>query len=219
MQSRSVVVVDYQIGNVFSVCNAFKAVGVEPILTGDPDVVARAERLVLPGVGAFARAMEELTARGLDAAALSFIKTGRPFLGICVGMQMLMEKSTEFGMTPGLGLIEGDVVRIPDTTATGEKHAVPHISWGALELPQNGIGEGDWASSPLRELQPGRSSAYFVHSYMCQPANAADVLAAVSYNGRDLTAAVRKDNVFGVQFHPERSSIAGQKMFRSFMAI
>lgn len=217
MQNPSVVVVDYQIGNVFSVCNAFKAVGVEPILSGDPEVVARAERLVLPGVGAFARAMEELGSRGLDAAALSFIKTGRPFLGICVGMQMLMEKSTEFGETPGLGLIEGDVVRIPATAANGEKHAVPHVGWATLEIPRSDASVPNWAASPLQDLHPGSSNAYFVHSYMCQPADPAHLLATVSYNGRDLTAAVRKDNIVGVQFHPERSSLAGQKLFRSFM--
>lgn len=217
MQNRSVVVVDYQIGNVFSVCNAFKAVGLEPILSDDPEVVSRAERVVLPGVGAFARAMEELGARGLDSAVLSFIATGRPFLGICVGMQMLMQKSTEFGETPGLGLIAGDVVRIPATTVSGDKHAVPHIGWATLQLPQNQVSAPSWEASPLQDLQPGRSNAYFVHSYMCQPADAAHLLATVSYNGRDLTAAVRKDNIVGVQFHPERSSLAGQKLFRSFM--
>jgi imidazole glycerol-phosphate synthase subunit HisH len=216
VSAKEVVVVDYQIGNVFSVCNAVSAAGCSPVLTGDPKRVANAERLILPGVGAFARAMQELEGHGLVEPILKFVDTGRPFLGICVGMQMLMDESTEFGVNPGLGLIPGRVDRIPETTEAGEPHPVPHISWGTLTTPP-GAGADTWAGTPLQKLSPGRSSVYFVHSFMCNPINQHALLATVDYDGRPLTAAIRRDNITGVQFHPERSGIAGQKVLAAFL--
>ena len=213
---KEIVVVDYDIGNVFSVCNAIAAVGASPILTGDRKKIAAAERLILPGVGAFGRAMEELGCRGLEAPIREFIATGRPFLGVCVGMQMLMDESTEFGINRGLGLIGGRVERIPAIDPKGRPHPVPHISWGALNVVN---GNQNWAGTPLGALESGRSSFYFVHSYMCVPADPAALLATVDYNGQALTAAIRKDNVVGVQFHPERSGIAGHKLLKAFVSL
>lgn len=212
----SVVIVDYNIGNVFSVSHALKSVGVDPRLSSSPQEIASADRLILPGVGAFASARMELDNRGLTDAIHRFIGTGRPFLGICVGMQLLMESSSEFGESRGLGLIKGRVDRIPATTADGKPHPVPHIAWAALEAPA-GRSADAWSGTPLAPLTPARSACYFVHSFMAYPEHDEDVLAQAVYNGRPVTAAVRRDNIFGVQFHPERSGPAGQKVLRAFV--
>jgi glutamine amidotransferase len=211
----SVVIVDYNIGNVFSVCHALRQTGVEPNLTGDRRQIENADRVILPGVGAFASARDELENRGLIEPILKFVDSGRPFLGICVGMQLLMDSSTEFGMTRGLGLIPGKVDRIPETDAAGQPHVVPHISWAALAPAQH----GSWSGTLLEPVRPGASSFYFVHSFMAYPESKEHVLAVADYNGRAITAAVRKDNITGVQFHPERSGPAGQKVLRHFLAV
>ena len=209
-----VVVVDYDIGNVFSVCQALKKVGADPILTGDHSEIQNADRLILPGVGAFASARAELDNRGLTDVLKSYADTGRPFLGICVGMQMLMSESREFGTTPGFGWIDGIVDKIPQTDAEGSPHSVPHISWATLERP---TAARDWSGTVLEGLEPGKSAFYFVHSFMAYPENRDDVLAEAYYNGQAITAAVVKDNVTGLQFHPERSGPAGQKVLDRFL--
>jgi glutamine amidotransferase len=193
-----VVVVDYGLGNMHSVIKALKHEGADVLVTERPEDVRSAERLVVPGVGAFADGMEGLRRRGLVEPLKEFIATGRPFLGICVGMQVLLSESEEFGRHEGLGVIEGKVQQIP--TAPGRK--VPHIGWNRITTVNA------WAGSPLEVLEPG-TMLYFVHSYTCVPAREADRLADVDYLGHRLSAAIRKDNVVGVQFHPEKSGAAG----------
>ncbi len=212
-----VVIVDYNIGNVFSVAHALKEVGADPDLNGSHEAIAGAERLILPGVGAFASAKAELDRRGLLEPILAFIDTGRPFLGICVGMQLLMEVSTEFGRTEGLGLIKGEVSSVPKTSIDGSKHPVPHIAWASLNAPQPHAAAILWRNTPLASLTPGRSACYFVHSFMAYPSDSSTILAQADYNGRTITAAVRRDNITGLQFHPERSGLAGQKVLSSFI--
>jgi len=184
-----VVVVDYGLGNMHSVVKALKHEGAD---------VRDAERLVLPGVGAFADGMAGLRARGLIEPLHEFIATGRPFLGICVGMQVLLGESEEFGRHEGLGVIEGKVELIPKVP--GRK--VPHIGWNRIQRV------GVWDGSPLEPLEDG-TMLYFVHSYTCVPANEEHRLADVDYVGHRLSAAIAKDNVVGVQFHPEKSGSAG----------
>jgi glutamine amidotransferase len=209
--SARAVVIDYGIGNVFSVCNALRAAGVDAQLTGSHPAIREAERLILPGVGAFARAMDALNKSGLSDTLRRYVDSGRPFLGICIGMQVLMDRSEEFGEHEGLGFVPGNVVRIPDTSADGERLRVPHIGWAPLQ------GSRDWATTPLATV--GSDSVYFVHSFHCVPADPTHRIAYADYGGRNITAAIRHENIVGVQFHPERSAAAGQKVLRAFMAL
>jgi glutamine amidotransferase len=212
MKSR-VTVIDYGIGNVLSVCRAFEHVGAEVLLTNAPSEIESAERLVLPGVGAFADGMQGLREKGLDDAVRRFTATSRPFLGICLGMQMMLEVSEEFGTHAGLGLIPGKVVSIPATGADGKLHKIPHIGWNALVVP---TAETAWGKSILAETAPG-TAAYFVHSFTAVPAQETHRLADCLYNGRRISAAIQSENMFGCQFHPEKSGSAGLKMIENFM--
>jgi len=212
------VVVDYGIGNVFSVCNALSAIGCEPELTRNPQIIRDADRLVLPGVGAFARAREALDSFQIPQLLTEFADTGRPFLGICVGMQLLLDKSTEFGDTEGLGFIPGQVQLIPDTTDAGQNLRVPHISWANLQKPAANT-KRSWLGTGLDEIEDNKSAVYFVHSYHAQCIIPEHTLAEVTYGGKRITAAIQKDNVVGFQFHPERSGLAGQKILKRFLAL
>jgi len=210
--TRKVTVIDYGSGNLLSISRGLEESGGTVELTGDADRIAEAERLVLPGVGAFGKAMEQLRARGLVQPVLDFIAGGGRFLGICVGMQMLMDYSEEFGRHEGLGVIAGHVAAIPATDAQGAPHPVPHIGWNALKAAGDG-----WRDSILGRLEPG-AAAYFVHSFQALPKSADDVLAVCDYNGRSVTAAIAKGAVTGVQFHPEKSGRVGLGILESFLA-
>tara|TARA_R110001606_G_C15238216_1_gene635917 strand:- start:238 stop:885 length:648 start_codon:yes stop_codon:yes gene_type:complete len=207
-----VIVVDYGIGNVFSVCNALKRIGATPVLTRDPSAIRAADRVILPGVGAFSRAMENLRSLGLDAEIAAYVATGRPFLGVCIGMQVLMDGSTEFGDHTGLGLIPGKVEKIPATTSQGTTLRVPHISWSAVSSDAP-LDTGSWQEAAFANA----AHYYFVHSFMARPADSAHLLASAHYGGHQITAAVRRDNVTGVQFHPERSGPAGLQLLKYFV--
>jgi imidazole glycerol-phosphate synthase subunit HisH len=196
---KSVVVVDYGLGNVHSVMKALRHEGADVRLSQDPSEVRAAERLVLPGVGAFADGMDKLRQRGLVDPIRDFVATGRPFLGICLGMQLLLRESEEFGRHDGLGIIEGTVELIP--RVPGRK--VPHIGWNRIQPAGAG-----WVDTTLESLEPN-TMMYFVHSYTAVPARDEDRLADADYAGFRVSAAVRKDNVVGTQFHPEKSGSAG----------
>lgn len=213
--NTSVVVVDYGIGNVFSVCNALKKAGMEPNLTRDLADIKSADRLLLPGVGAFGKAIDALVDLGLDDTIRTFVETGRPFLGICIGMQLLMDKATEFGTHKGLGLIPGKVDRIPGKSTTGETLRIPHISWATVK-PVVGDPETAWQRSPLSAADSRHSDFYFVHSYHALPKDPAHIHAVIDYGGNNITAAVRRDNIFGTQFHPERSGALGLQVLGQF---
>lgn len=215
--SEKVVVVDYGIGNVFSVCNALRRIGTEPNLTSETNVIRGADRLILPGVGAFASAMNQLRARGIIPALNDFVSTGRPFLGICIGMQVLMDRSTEFGNHEGLGFIPGKVDRIPSTAPSGIRLRVPHIGWAQLRADNDDTSA--WKGTPLEGTIPGADAVYFVHSYHCLPNDPKSRIAFADYDGSEVTAAVRRDNIVGIQFHPERSAEAGQKILKAFLAL
>jgi glutamine amidotransferase len=212
--SERVTVVDYGIGNVYSVCNALTRIGATPQLTDDPRAIATAERLILPGVGAFSQAMDSLRKAGHDESIGRFLETGRPFLGICIGMQMLMSSSTEFGQHAGLGLIEGEVRRIPDHGADGAPLTVPHVGWADVRT----LGAPEAGPLALPADDPGERHFYFVHSYMATPSDPAHLLATTRYGGREITAAVGRDNILGLQFHPERSGPAGLALLARFVS-
>lgn len=209
-----VAIIDYGVGNLFSVRRAFEHVGASVVVTADRTVLMAAPRVVLPGVGAFADGMQGLVARGLDQVVLELAAAHRPLLGICLGMQMFASLSEEFGEHQGLGLIPGRVRPIPDTGSTGLKHKIPHIGWADLTLPA--LCEG-WDGTILQGLAPG-DEVYLVHSYSVHPEDPHHRLADCDYNGRIVSAAIRRDNITGVQFHPEKSGPVGLKIIRNFVA-
>jgi glutamine amidotransferase len=211
--SIPVTVLDYGIGNQLNMLRALEHCGasVKVVQKGSPEDV-NAERLVLPGVGAFGDGMNELRARGFDDLVKRFAQTGRPFLGICVGMQVMFEASEEMGEHEGLGLLAGRVKAVPAVGADGTPHRIPHIGWRPLESTS------PWAGSILADL-PARERVYFVHSFAAQPARAGVELAHADYDGVSVCAAVRQDNLHGCQFHPERSGEAGLGVLRRFLAL
>ena len=206
------VVVDYDRGNLFSVCQAVARVGGRPRLTADPAVVSGAERVILPGVGAFGDAMAGLRARGLDDAVKRFAATGRPLLGICLGMELLLDESNEFGRHEGLGLIPGLVDRLPESVpGSGEK--VPNVGWCRLMPAEGGT---PWAESLFRGVKPG-DFAYFVHSFAAWPREGHHRLADISFAGAAISAAITAGPVSGCQFHPEKSGEVGLSILDAFV--
>lgn len=205
-----VTVLDYGVGNLLSVQRALEHCGAAVTVTTDPASVARADRLVLPGVGAFGNGIRGLRAAGLDVAIQSFAQTQRPFLGICLGMQLMLEESSEFGRHLGLGIIPGRVEPVPPAGTDGAPHKIPHVGWSGLE-PVDG-----WAGTLLDGIAPG-ACAYFVHSFAAFPAQKADCLARTLYDGIPITAVLRVGPLMGCQFHPEKSGLLGLRILRNFL--
>ena len=199
-----IAVVDYGVGNLFSLSSSLAAIGAEVVVTGDADVIRAADKILLPGVGAFEDAIAKLRASGLDEVVCEEARKGKPLLGICLGMQLLFEKSYEFGDFDGLGLIEGAVRPIADVIPADYK--IPHIGWNALHL----VGE----KSPIFQYLNDGDHVYFVHSFYA--ADCEKNIIATSEYGAELTAAVAKDNIFGCQFHPEKSGPVGLSILRAF---
>ncbi len=213
MSALSVVVVDYGLGNLLSVRRGLESAGATVNVTSDPDAVLSAPRVVLPGVGAFARGMGELSRQGMDQVVKEVAKKGTPLLGICLGMQMLFETSEEFGQTAGLGLIPGNVIAVPSVESTGQPLKVPHIGWNALRLSP---GRPSWTGTILADIEPG-AACYFVHSFMGEPTDTADRVADCEYGDQRISAAVRRGNVQGCQFHPEKSGPTGLRILKRFV--
>lgn len=213
---RRVVVINYGMGNLLSVQRGFEARGAAVEISADPEVIARADRLVLPGVGAFAAGMQELQSRTLIDPVREFVASGRPLLGICLGMQMLMAQSEEFGLHAGLNLIPGRVIKIPDCDGDGhEVRKIPHIGWSALHYPS---GRSDWRGTLLANTNEGEYF-YFVHSFMAASDDQRDLLAECDYNGVAIAAVVSRQNVMGCQFHPEKSGEAGLGLLDTFLEL
>lgn len=207
-----VTVVDYGCGNLWSLARAVEYCGGEVELSHDPDVVAKADQLVLPGVGAFGVARDRLDELGLIEPLKACAASGRPFLGICLGMQLLFDESDEFGTHAGLGLIPGRVEPISQTKPDGSRRKVPHIGWTGIRPPVDDA----WADSILVGTAPGEGM-YFVHSFAGVPSRDEDRLAEVVYEEAVLCAAVRRDNITGTQFHPEKSAKAGLAILERFI--
>lgn len=199
-----VTIIDYGAGNLRSVVNALLFLGERPIVTADADEIARADKLILPGVGAFGECKKRLNAAGITEAAKAAAKRGAPLLGICLGMQLLFDYSTEFGHTDGLSLVSGGVDKLD---AGGAK--LPHIAWTSIDVTGNG--------RLLRGIDSGEFF-YFVHSFRAKADNACDEAATATY-GETFTAAVESGNVMGTQFHPEKSGEAGLKILKNFLAV
>ncbi len=207
-----VVVVDYGMGNLLSVTRALDRVGADVVLATTPRAVADAGRLVLPGVGAFGDGMAGVKARGLVDAIRRFASMERPFLGICLGMQMMLEVSEEFGICEGLGLIPGRNVAVPANGLGGAPRKIPHIGWNRL-LSSAGRG---WDGTILAGL-PENAAVYFVHSFMAMPEAAENRVADCDYDGVRIAAAIGCGHLYGCQFHPEKSGPVGLRILENFV--
>ena len=197
---NALAIIDYGVGNLRSVEKAFAAMGCEAVVSGDEKVLRSAERLVLPGVGAFAACMKALSERGLDQVVRERVAAGTPLLGVCVGMQLLFEESDEFGSTSGLGLLRGRVRRFsPDLV-------VPQVGWNRIEQVR---------THPVFAEIADRSHFYFVHSYYCEPLDNQVVMGQTEY-GINYASVVAQENICGVQFHPEKRQESGLRLLRNF---
>ncbi len=198
-----IAIIDYGVGNLFSLRSSFAAIGQEATVTNDIEEIRRADRLILPGVGAFQDAAEKLRASGMDRAVKEEAARGKPLMGVCLGMQMLFERSYEYGVHQGLGLLKGEIRPIAERIPAGLK--IPQMGWNALKIVKD---------SPLLKYTREGEYVYFVHSYSA--VNCDESLLAVTEYGADLTACVGKGNVFGCQFHPEKSSDVGLRILKAF---
>lgn len=207
----SVVIIDYNLGNLHSVMRACAHAGIDAEVSGDPAMLLNAKGAILPGVGAFGDAMTNLRHQGLDAAIRRFIDSGRPFMGVCLGLQLLFESSEEFGSHEGLGVIRGVVKRLPVGQAGKMAAKIPHVGWNSIESSCS----GDWMNSPLRKVRHC-DSMYFVHSYYVEPLNSDDVLSRTTYGDFLFCSSVQRGSVFASQFHPEKSGASGLSIYRQW---
>ena len=198
-----IAIVDYGVGNLFSLISSFNKIGADIVVTADPKVIEEADGIILPGVGAFEDAACKLRDSGLDKVIISEAQKGKKLMGICLGMQMLFEKSLEYGEHKGLGLLKGSIIPMKDTIPTDLK--IPHIGWNALHFTRQ--------SDLFRYIKPN-DCVYFVHSYYATDCD--DSVIATAEYGKELTAAVQKGNVMGCQFHPEKSGEVGLNILRAF---
>lgn len=198
-----VAIVDYGVGNLYSLEQSFRAIDAQVVVTSDPDVLQKSERILLPGVGAFGDAAAKLRSSGMAEAVLEQAAMGKPLMGICLGMQLLFDRGLEYGDHPGLGLIHGEVRSIAEVIPDGLK--IPHMGWNALDFTRE--------SKLFSRIKNG-DYVYFVHSFYA--ADCADATIATAEYGAPLTAAVERENVFGCQFHPEKSGAVGLEILRAF---
>ncbi len=212
MNKNSVTVVDYGSGNILSIKRSLEHFGAKVEITESAKRILQSERLILPGVGAFPSAMRAIKSIGIYDSLKEYATLGRPMLAICLGMQLLMESSSEFVETEGLGIIEGTVDKIPDCFEL-EQVKVPHIGWNVIEKNDK---SDCWNNSPLRGV-PNGAEMYFVHSYVVHPKKLQNKLAISFTNGFEICAAISKEFITGVQFHPEKSGSLGLKIIENFL--
>lgn len=199
-----IAIIDYGVGNLFSLKSSFNAIGADITVTDNEEIIRSADKIILPGVGAFSDAIAKLRATGLDKVLIDEAQKGKPVMGICLGMQMLFEKSFEYGEYDGLGLLKGNVVGMQGVLP--EELKIPHIGWNALHFKQN--------DCPLFKYIKENDCVYFVHSYFAEDCD--ESVAATTEYGNELTAAVAYKNIYGCQFHPEKSGEVGLNILRAF---
>lgn len=208
----TIAIIDYGLGNIRSIQNAIEKTGVDVCLTQDADKILIADGVVLPGVGAFKHGMEKLVEANLDTTLHQFVKTGKPLLGVCLGMQLLFDKSEEFGAAMGLGLIPGEVLRLETHDMNCTK--LPHIGWNELKHTVS----SNWDRTILNDVNEA-DNFYFVHSYYVKPKNTKDILSTTIYSGFEYCSTVKYGNIYGCQYHPEKSALAGLSIMNNFVAI
>lgn len=212
-----IAIIDYEGGNLYSVKRACENVGMIASIAHEADVISKADAIILPGVGAFGPAMDNLKKLDLVAPIMDFIATGKPFMGICLGMQLLMTESHEFGTHKGLDVIRGSVVRFPSQNWNGVKHKVPQVGWNRICKPTRSNVSDPWANTPLYDIE-NREFMYFVHSYFVRPESTDNILTSTVYS-IPYASGVVKENIWGFQFHPEKSGKHGIQIFRNFREI
>ncbi|SMP56915.1 imidazole glycerol phosphate synthase subunit HisH [Anoxynatronum buryatiense] len=208
MENTRVAIIDNDMGNMFSVKNALEKVGLAVEITKDRGHIMKADALVLPGVGAFGSAMKHLNEHGLVETIKAFVETGKPFIGICLGLQLLFEESEEFGNSPGLALIKGRVVRFPQHV-NQEEIKVPQIAWNKIMK-----GNMEWERTVLKNITAGEYM-YFVHSYYVVPNDEKVILTKTSYEGIEYCSAIQQNNIVAFQFHPEKSGLKGLEIYEN----
>lgn len=206
-----IAIIDYDMGNLFSVRHACMAAGMDPHITSDRDAILAADAAILPGVGAFGEAMANLTRMDLAGPLSDFAASGKPLMGVCLGLQLLFEESEEFGPHKGLGIIPGRVRRLPAKGPDGRTLRIPQIGWNRIRAPRESKG---WQDSPLEGLVQGEFM-YFVHSYFVEPSRPEDALCVTESGGFEYCSGIRRGNVFAVQFHPEKSATEGIRIYRN----
>jgi glutamine amidotransferase len=206
---KKVTIIDYGMSNLLSITRAMEHVGAVVTVTENADEVKRADYLVLPGVGAFFDGMNELEKRDLPGAIHHVVQGGKPFLGICLGMQMMLETGTEIKPTKGLGIVPGEVIALPSVSDDGKKYKVPHVCWNTVnfETPGHGIFEGI----------PNSSYMYFVHSFYARPAAPEHTYALTPFSDKSFSSVIHRNNAWGTQFHPEKSGETGLMLLRNFI--
>ncbi len=212
MSSPNIVIVNIGTSNLFSVARAVEQCGFHGSITSDPEDVRRADRVVLPGVGAFGEAMGRLTASGMADSLRESASQGKPILGICLGMQLLFDGSEEFGAYRGMSLVPGRVVSFPPPSQDGPRYKVPQIGWNTVS-PARGV---DWPGT-IMEGQATSSWFYFVHSFYCLPAQQSDIIGVTTYAELEYCSVVRRGHIWGCQFHPERSAKEGLRIYKKFL--
>ena len=211
---KKIVIIDYQLGNLFSVNQSLINIGLDPTISSDPKDIYEADAIVLPGVGAFGDAMKNLRDLKLVDPIRDFVKTGKPLLGICLGLQLLFTKSEEFGSSEGLSFINGRVRKFKSTDRENVLVRVPQIAWNTIELPST----KSWENTPLHNIKEG-ADMYFVHSYYVEPDDKAMVLTETVYGDQVYTSSILHDNIFACQFHPEKSAGEGLKIYYNWAVL
>ena len=208
-----IIIIDYGMGNVGSILNMLKKIGAKAKISSELKIINKADKLILPGVGAFGDAMESIESLDLVNPIKEFINTGKPFMGICLGMQLLLTESKEFGVYKGLDVISGSVERFLPKNNTGKKVKVPQTGWNRLAKPAEK--NNSWNNSPLEGIEEG-VFMYFVHSYYVVPKSQECILSYTDYEGVQYCSSLKQKNIFACQFHPERSSIQGLKIYENW---
>ncbi len=206
-----IIILDYNLGNLFSVKHACTSLGLDVKISSDASDIANAKGLILPGVGAFSEAMDHLKELDLIDPIKKFVADGKPILGICLGLQLLFTESDEFGTNRGLNIIPGKVLKFPNQIG-GKKVVIPHIGWNTIGAAEN---DTTFNNSPLESTKENEFF-YFVHSHYVLPENKEDTLTLTNYEGHLYCSSIKKDNVFATQFHPEKSGIEGLKIYKNW---
>lgn len=208
-------IIDYGMGNLFSVRQACEYAGMKSVITADKSMIGSSDALILPGVGAFGNAMDCLRRLDLILPIKDFISSGKPFMGICLGLQLLMSESEEFGTHEGLDIVKGSVVKFPEKNTEGKMSKVPQVGWNRIFTGNDPV-RRDWEETPLSRIDDGEFM-YFVHSYYVRPADKKLILSTTDYGGVKYCSGLLYKNVFAVQFHPEKSSLEGMKIYQDWL--
>ncbi|OFZ53998.1 MAG: imidazole glycerol phosphate synthase, glutamine amidotransferase subunit [Bdellovibrionales bacterium RIFOXYC1_FULL_54_43] len=209
--SKRIIIVDYQLGNLFSINNAMQKIGAPAEISSSPEAIASSDALIIPGVGAFGDAMNNMKRLGILEPIQKSVQSGRPLLGICLGLQLLLSESEEFGIHPGLGIIPGRVRRFPNKIAR-QKVKVPHVGWNRIRVKDSGTAKRGFKLSDQYDGQ----FMYFVHSFYTDACDPADVVTETDYAGMPFCSSAARGNVFGCQFHPEKSGPVGLRMLKEW---